>query len=194
VFRAQRYGRIVNTGSGSILGIPGTGIYAAGKGAVLAFSRVLSNELKMEARSDPGLDIKVNVFMPAALTPNMPRVPDEAFREMMERVFAPARTSPVVAVLAHASCPVSGEAIQTGGGRVSRFVLATTEGWQAPNDDATPENILDHWDEVMANRDYAEPVGSMSDLLGRRGLYPYSVAELVQWVKTGIDPAAFDRR
>jgi NAD(P)-dependent dehydrogenase (short-subunit alcohol dehydrogenase family) len=189
VFRRQRYGRIINTGSGSILGIPGTGIYAAGKGAVLAFSRVLANELGLEAKTDPSLDIKVNVFMPAALTPNMPRVPDQAFQAMMDRAFDPARTSPLVAVLAHESCPVSGEAIQTGGGRVSRFVLATTAGWQAPNDDATPENILEHWADVMANQDYAEPIGSMSDLLGRRGLYPYSVSELIQWVKTGRDPA-----
>jgi NAD(P)-dependent dehydrogenase (short-subunit alcohol dehydrogenase family) len=190
VFRRREYGRIINTGSGSVLGIPGTGIYAAGKGAVLAFSRVLANELDEETRTDPSLDIKVNVFMPAALTPNMPRVPDEDFQSMMDRAFAPARTSPLIAVLAHKSCPVSGEAIQTGGGRVSRFVLATTAGWQAPNDDATPENILEHWDEVMANQDFAEPVGSMSDLLRRRGVYPYSVAELIQWVKTGQDPAA----
>jgi NAD(P)-dependent dehydrogenase (short-subunit alcohol dehydrogenase family) len=189
VFRRQRYGRIVNTGSGSILGIPGTGIYAAGKGALLAFSRVLANELEEETRSVPGLDIKVNVFMPAAMTPNMPRVPDQTFQSMLEHAFAPARTSPLVAVLAHESCPVSGEAIQTGGGRVSRFVLATTAGWQADNDDATPEGILEHWDQVTANEEYAEPVGSMSDLLGRRGLYPYSVAELVQWAKTGADPA-----
>jgi NAD(P)-dependent dehydrogenase (short-subunit alcohol dehydrogenase family) len=190
VFRKQKYGRIVNTGSGSILGIPGTGIYAAGKGAVLAFSRVLAHELGHEAQTQPDLDIKVNVFMPAALTPNMPRVPDETFQSMMDRAFAPARTSPLVAVLAHEACPVSGEAVQTGAGRVSRFVLATTAGWQAPGDDATPEGILDHWDEVMANEAYAEPVGSMNDLLGRRGMYPYTVAELIRWAKTGRDPAA----
>ncbi len=53
VFRDQRYGRIVNTGSGSVLGIPHTGIYAAGKGAVMAFSKVLANELKAGARPAP---------------------------------------------------------------------------------------------------------------------------------------------
>jgi len=103
-FRDQKYGRIVNTGSGSILGIPGTGIYAAGKGAVLAFSRVLANELA----ADADLDIKVNVMMPVAITPNMPRVPDAAFQSMMDRLFAPAGASPLVAVLGHESCPVSG--------------------------------------------------------------------------------------
>jgi hypothetical protein len=151
---------------------------------VLAFSRVLANELA----SEPELDIKVNVFMPAAQTPVMPRVPDEEFQAMLDTSFAPARTSPLVAVLAHESCPVSGEAIQTGAGRVSRFVLATTEGWQAPDDRPTPESILEHWPEVMANRDLQEPVGSMSDLLGRRGLHPYTMADLVRWAKTGEDP------
>ena len=89
-FRQQRYGRIVNTGSGSVLGIPGTGIYAAGKGGVLAFSRVLANELTSERHHAPDLDIKVNVFMPAAQTPVMPRVPDEQFQAMLDTSFAPA--------------------------------------------------------------------------------------------------------
>ncbi len=188
VFRRQRFGRIVNTGSGSVLGIPGTGIYAAGKGGVLAFSRVLANELAAERTREPDLDIMVNVFMPAAQTPIMPRVPDEEFQAMLDTSFAASRTSPLVAVLAHESCPVSGEAIQTGGGRVSRFVLATTEGWQAPDDLPSPESILEHWPEVMANQDLQEPVGSMSDLLGRRGLHPYNMADLVAWARTGQDP------
>jgi NAD(P)-dependent dehydrogenase (short-subunit alcohol dehydrogenase family) len=189
VFRAQKYGRIVNTGSGSVLGIPGTGIYAAGKGAVLAFSKVLANDLKAEAASDPELDIKVNVYLPVAQTPNMPRVPDEQFQALLDDSFAPANTSPLVAVFAHETCPVSGEAVQTGAGRVARFVVATTEGWQAPEDRPTPESILEHWREVMANQDLREPVGSLSDLLGRRGLYPYSVADLLRWARTGQDPA-----
>jgi NAD(P)-dependent dehydrogenase (short-subunit alcohol dehydrogenase family) len=185
IFRERRYGRIVNTSSGSILGIPGTGTYAAGKGAVLAFSRVLANELKHE----PDLDIKVNALMPAAQTPVMPRVPDERFQSMMDTAFSPARVAPLVAVLAHPSCPVSGEVIQTGGGRVARMMLATTEGWQAPDDEPTPEAIIEHWPEIMASKDLREPIGSMADLLARRGEPPYSVADLVAWAKTGGPPA-----
>ena len=188
VFRQQRYGRIVNTGSGSVLGIPGTGIYAAGKGGVLAFSRVLANELASERRASPTSTSRST----CSCRPRRPRscrgCPTRQFQAMLDTSFARARTSPLVAVLAHESCPVSGEAIQTGGGRVSRFVLATTEGWQAPDDLPTPESILEHWPEVMANQDLQEPVGSMSDLLGRRGLHPYNMADLVQWARTGEDP------
>jgi hypothetical protein len=28
----------------------------------------------------------------------------------------------------------------------------------------------------------------MSDLLGRRGLYPYTMADIVEWARTGEDP------
>ena len=73
-----------------------------------------------------------------------------------------------------------------------RFVLATTEGWQAPDDMPTPESILEHWSEVMANQDLQEPVGSMSDLLGRRGLHPYNMAELVQWAQDRRGPDQAD--
>lgn len=188
VFREQRYGRIVNTGSGSVLGIPHTGIYAAGKGAVMAFSKVLANELREERERHPELDVTVNVIMPVAQTPVMPRVPDPEFQALLDHAFAPERTSPLVAVFAHESCPVSGELVQTGGGRVARFVLATTEGWQAPDDSPTPEAILEHWDDVMANRDLREPIGSMMDLFDRRGMYPYGVADIVRWARTGDDP------
>ena len=90
IFLQQKYGRIVNTGSGSILGIPWTGSYAAGKGGVLAHAKVLANELLAEMGEDPSLDIRVNV------------------------------------------------------------VMATTEGWQAPDDEPTPEDILEHWDELRS--------------------------------------------
>lgn len=70
------------------------------------------------------------------------------------------------------------------------MVLATTEGWQAPDGEVTPDMILENWADVVANRDPREPVGSMSDLLIRRGLPDYSVMELYQWTRTGKDPRA----
>jgi NAD(P)-dependent dehydrogenase (short-subunit alcohol dehydrogenase family) len=184
IFREQGYGRIVNTSSGSIFGIPGTGTYAAAKGAVLAYTKVLANEL----REDPAWDVKANAVLPTALTPIMPRVPDEAFQAMLDRAFSARRVAPLVALLAHPDCPVTGEALQAGGGRVSRVVLTTTEGWQAPDDEPTPETILANWDLVMSGRDPREPVGSLADLLARRGEPPYSTHDLVSWARTGVRP------
>jgi NAD(P)-dependent dehydrogenase (short-subunit alcohol dehydrogenase family) len=184
VFRQQGYGRVVNTSSGSIFGIPGTGTYASAKGAVLAYTKVLANELG----EDPELDVKVNAVLPTALTPIMPRVPDEAFQAMLDRAFSARRVAPLVALLAHPDCPVTGEALQVGGGRVARVILATTEGWQAPEDEATPEMILANWDSVMAGRDLREPIGSLADLLARRGEPPFSTHDLVSWARTGVRP------
>jgi hypothetical protein len=105
-------------------------------------------------------------------------------------VFIPAKIASAAALLVHEACPANGEAIQVGGGRTARILLATTEGWQAPDDDPTPEQILAHWDEVMANRAPREPAGSMSDLIYRRGFPPYSIIELLEWTRTGKPPAA----
>lgn len=184
VFREQRYGRIVTTTSGSVLGIAGTGTYAATKGAVLAYTRVLANELAGE----DGLDVKVNAVMPTALTPIMPRVPDESFQAMLDTAFSAHRVAPLVALLAHESCPANGEILQSGGGRVSRVLLATTEGWAAPDDEPTPEAIREHWAQIMRNDELQEPIGTMADLLGRRGEQPYSSGDLVRWATTGERP------
>lgn len=185
VFRQQAYGRILNVGSGSMFGLAGVGTYAAGKGGVFGFTRSLARDLALE----PELDIKANLILPAALTPKMPRVPDAVFQTVVDKAFTSANISPTVALLIHERCPAQGEAIHVGGGRQARILLATTEGWQSPDDSPTPEAILEHWQEVIANVDPRESEGSMADLLGRRGLHPYSVVDLVKWAKTGIDPA-----
>lgn len=185
LFKQQRYGRILNVGSGSMFGLANVGAYAAGKAGVFGFTRSLARELAL----DPESDIKANLILPVALTPRMPRVPDAAFQAMLDKAFSSANVSPTAALLVHEFCPAQGEAIHVGGGRQARILLATTAGWQCPDDQPSPEAILDHWSEVVANEDLREPEGSMADLLGRRGLHPYSLTDLVKWARTGVDPA-----
>jgi hypothetical protein len=139
-------------------------------------------------RAEPGLDVKVNAIMPVALTPIMPRVPDQDFQAMLDRAFSAERVAPAVALLAHRSCPSSGEVLQVGGGRIARVVLATTEGWMAPDDEPTPEEVLENWSTVVAGGDQREPVGSLADLLERRGAPAYSASDLVSWATTGSPP------
>ena len=176
LMKERGYGRIVNTSSGSVFGIPGTGDYAAGKGGVLAYTRVLANELK---KTSAGLDIKINAIMPVAQTPIMPVVPDKEFAAMMDTVFAPEKVSPLVALLGHEKCPCSGEVIVVGGGRAARVLMLTTAGYVDEN--PTPEGYLAHFDEVMAGADPREAEGSLSDLLARRGQAPVSTADLAAW-------------
>jgi NAD(P)-dependent dehydrogenase (short-subunit alcohol dehydrogenase family) len=185
VFKEQAYGRILNVCSGSMFGVAGVGTYAAGKGGVFGFTRSLARELGQSGN----YDIKANMIFPVALTPRMPRVPDAAFQSMLDQAFSSANIAPTAALLVHEHCPAQGEAIHVGGGRQARILFATTSGWQCPDDAPTPELILEHWPEIMSNIDPQEPEGSLADLLGRRGGHPYSVMDLVQWARTGVDPA-----
>jgi NAD(P)-dependent dehydrogenase (short-subunit alcohol dehydrogenase family) len=163
---ARGYGRIVNTSSGSVFGIPRTGDYAAAKGAILALTRVLANELRVR----PELDIKVNAIMPVAQTPLLPVSSDPVFAAMMDTVYAPARVAPFVALLCHELAPCSGETFTVGGGRVARVLLQTTSGHVSP--DPTPEDFLEHFDTVMAGEDPRESNGALADLLARAGERP----------------------
>jgi NAD(P)-dependent dehydrogenase (short-subunit alcohol dehydrogenase family) len=184
-FRAQKYGRILNVGSGSMFGLPGVGIYAAGKGGVFGFTRSLAKDLAADAETD----IKANLILPAAFQPGMINVPEPVLQNAIEHAFTPANIAPIAALLVHEACPAQGEAIHVGGGRHARIVLATTEGWQSPDDTPTPEGILEHWAEVTANQDLRETEGSLADLLARRDLPTYSVMELFNWTRTGKAPA-----
>jgi NAD(P)-dependent dehydrogenase (short-subunit alcohol dehydrogenase family) len=185
VFRERRYGRIVNVGSGSLFGLPGTGIYAAAKGGVFGFTRSLAAELAL----DDTCDIKANLILPAAFPPGMLSVGDPAIQRAID-AFTPSSIAPLVALLVHQSCPAQGEAIQVGGGRQARVMLTTSEGWQSPGTMPSPEAILAHWGEVMAGGDQREPAGSLSDLMQRRGLPDYSIMELVEWTRSGKEPRA----
>lgn len=176
VFRRQKYGRILNIGSGSMFGLPNVGIYAAGKGGVYGFTRSLAADLA----ADEDRDIKANLILPVAFRPGLMCVPDAALQAFIDTALTPANIAPLAALLVHPSCPAQGEAIQVGGGRHARIVLSTTEGWQAPDDAITPEGVLSHWDEVVANRDLREPSGSMSDVLARRGFPPYNTVDLAE--------------
>ena len=69
------------------------------------------------------------------------------YRHAMEKLPAEL-VSPVVAFLAHESCPVSGECIEAVGGEVRRVFLAQTPGFSDPG--LVPETVAERWNEVMA--------------------------------------------
>jgi len=171
-FQAAGYGRVVNTSSGSVFGIPRCGDYAAAKGAILALSRVLANEL----RAQPALDIKVNAIMPVAQTPLMPVASDPEIAAMMDRVFAPSKVATFVAVLCHEQVPCTGETFVVGGDRAARVLIQTTAGHAG--DDVTPEDYLAHFDAVMAGEEPRAASSAMVDLMTRSGLAPMSPTDI----------------
>ena len=127
VMRQKNFGRIINTSSAAgILGAPRMTNYGAAKTGIIGLTRVLAAEAV-------GLDIKVNAIVPVAATRMMDysmgsaAEVDNPEAEALMRPFLdrldPALVAPVVAYLAHADCPVSGEIYTVGGGQVSRFFI-----------------------------------------------------------------------
>jgi NAD(P)-dependent dehydrogenase (short-subunit alcohol dehydrogenase family) len=137
-------GRIVNTVSSAMLGVPDMVHYGSAKGAVFGLTRNL-------AVAGHRHGIKVNAIAPGAGT----RMLDEAAdalppgtAEYMKQTMPPTLVAPVAAYLAHESCSITGEVLNAAGGGVNRLVVANTTGIADPG--LTPETVAERLDEIMA--------------------------------------------
>ena len=68
----------------------------------------------------------------------------------------------MLAVLAHESCPVNGEILVSGGGRLARVFLAETRGIVAPG--LSPEGIVERWDAIVDEAGYAVPASTAASV------------------------------
>lgn len=136
------YGRIVNIGSGAFGGMAPMSVYGTTKGGVFSLTRGIALE-------GAPFGIKANAVNPGAFT-RMVASQHEAASSIYQFAkdnLSPEQTSPVVAFLAHAQCPVSGETFDAVGGQVRRVYLAATAGMHDPQ--LTPETVAERWDEIM---------------------------------------------
>ena len=154
-FLEQGYGRVVLTTSCGMLGLDNNLGYAAAKSGMIGLAR--SAKLAGEPHG-----IKVNLIAPAAITrmagsgddaptsaeSTMPPMPSEA-------------VAPMVAYLAHESCPVSGEIYTAGAGRFGRLFLASTEGYLQQDRPATIEDIAENWIAINDEAGYSVPTDLM---------------------------------
>ena len=160
----QGYGRVVFTSSNSgLLGVPGSGAYAASKAALWGLTRVLALE------GGP-LGIRTNAIAPIAFTrmSQQSRAAPESWRsgtgDAWASRLAPSLVSPTVAWLVHQDCDLNGEVLSVGGGRVARFFVGLTPGMV--DDALTPESVRNHLDQILAEEGY-EVLDSAADE-GRR--------------------------
>ena len=144
--KAQGYGRIVNISSGSMAGFAWQSAYAAAKAGVFSFTRALAAE-----GAEAG--ILANSVIPGALTRMVLAAQAETSPWIAHARdhMPPEAVAPAVALLAHESCPVTGECLESMGGRVSRLYLARTPGFEAPG--MTLETMAERWPEAMAGAD-----------------------------------------
>jgi NAD(P)-dependent dehydrogenase (short-subunit alcohol dehydrogenase family) len=153
------YGRIVNTTSDSVLGLPLASSYAAAKAAIFGLTRTLAMEGAAHG-------IRANCIAPQALT-RMSRIfgqmlsmPPEVVEEA-GALMPPAMNAPVAAFLAHDSCPLNGEILHVTPGRVSRLTIIETQG--LTKDSITAEDIAANLDTIMDTTDAEVAAGTVMD-------------------------------
>jgi NAD(P)-dependent dehydrogenase (short-subunit alcohol dehydrogenase family) len=170
VMREQGYGRVVNTCSAAgVLGAASMSNYGAAKTGLIGLTRVLAAE-------GAEFNIKVNAIAPIAATRMLDRAmagidqqrdaDAQAATEALMRPFLekldPARVAPVVAYLAHADCPVSGEIYSAGAGQVSRFFIGRTKG--IFHQDLSVEDVAEKFAEIRDETDYTVPSGVADEM------------------------------
>ena len=141
----QGYGRIVLTTSTGMLGLPGNTAYGIAKGGIIGLARSLAIAGRRHG-------IATNCIAPAAST----RMAGEGGPDM-----PPEQVAPMVAYLAHESCPVTGEIYTAGAGRFARLFIGSTPGWVATEGSPTVEDVAEHWEAINDEAGYVVPSGLM---------------------------------
>jgi NAD(P)-dependent dehydrogenase (short-subunit alcohol dehydrogenase family) len=140
----QQYGRIVMTTSSGVFGLRKNLAYATAKGGIIGLTRSLATE-------GAAHDILVNAVAPAAFT--RMAGPGTGAPE-----GSPDSVAPMVAFLAHETCPVTGEMYTAGFGRFARLFLAMTPGYASSAEAPTVEHVAEHWAEINDEAGYSVPV------------------------------------
>jgi NAD(P)-dependent dehydrogenase (short-subunit alcohol dehydrogenase family) len=116
------YGRIVLTSSiGGLYGNHGVANYAAAKAGLMG----LSNAIALEGATE---GVLCNVIVPAAVTRMAEGLDTSVYPPMGAELVAP-----VVGLLAHEACPVTGEMLIAIAGRVAKAVVAESPGVHRPS-------------------------------------------------------------
>jgi NAD(P)-dependent dehydrogenase (short-subunit alcohol dehydrogenase family) len=145
----QGYGRIVMTTSSGLFGLPDNVSYATAKAGVIGLTRSI-------ATAGAACGIKINLIAPAAWT-RMAGGPADDLESRGAPQMSPDLVAPMVAFLAHETCPVSGEMYAAGAGRFARIFIASTEGYVHDGPAPTIEDVADHWAAINDESGYSVP-------------------------------------
>ena len=144
----QGYGRLLATGSAGA-----NGYIAFANGFDLDYplcKASLFGLVRQTAAEGAPHNITCNMVMPWAYTKMVSEaIGGSELGVWMEANLRPEQVAAAALPLVHERCPVSGEAITAGGGRVGRIFFAATRG--IFDRELTPEKVLDQWDQVVGS-------------------------------------------
>jgi NAD(P)-dependent dehydrogenase (short-subunit alcohol dehydrogenase family) len=145
---------VLTTSAAGLLGAPLMSNYAAAKMGVVGLVRSLAVEGRQYG-------IKANAISPGAATRRADDPDAFRFRARAEPLdptamparewLTPERVAPMVAVLCHPSCPVTGEVFLARAGWFSRAWIVAGDGWVAGPDPFEAEDVLEHWEEIYGS-------------------------------------------
>ena len=153
--RAGGGGRIVTvTSSSGMLGAHFQANYAASKSAMIGFTRAIALEgaahgILANAVAPGALGTRMHLAMVEAGGLNAESGADLVQNEAAAELMKPERVSPLITLLTHPSCPVTGEILCSWGGYYGRFGITTNRGWSERRDVAVAEQLVDHLDAIM---------------------------------------------
>lgn len=145
---AQGYGRLVLAASTALYGLPGSTPYSAAKASYVGLVRSLAAE-------GAGQGIKVNLVSPAGATRMAHNMAASELKSWFLANVQVDLVSPLVALLCHEACPVSGELFAAGAGRIARTVIGETDGIVDPA--MTVEDVLARMPEILDQPATAHP-------------------------------------
>jgi NAD(P)-dependent dehydrogenase (short-subunit alcohol dehydrogenase family) len=144
--RDNKYGRIVNTSSGSgVYGNFGQANYGAAKMGVVGFTNVL-------AREGEKYGIFANSIVPIATS----RMTRDLFPPDIQELLVPEKIVPLVVYLSHESCKENGGLFEAAGGWYTRLRWQRAEG-SFLKGKVTPEDLRREWAKINdfnGNNDY----------------------------------------
>jgi NAD(P)-dependent dehydrogenase (short-subunit alcohol dehydrogenase family) len=148
-------GRLVAvTSSAGMLGAQAESNYAAAKSGLLGLTRSLALEgadhgIKANLLAPGALGTRMHTAMVESATFHSDADADLVRNEQAAAFLTPARVSPMVTVLTHPTCPVTGQILCAWGGYFGRFGIFANRGWADYRGGATAEDIVAHWAEVV---------------------------------------------
>lgn len=144
--KTNKYGRIINTSSGSgLYGNFGQSNYATAKLGLHGFTQTLAIEGEK-------YNIKVNSIVPVAAS----RMTEDVLSKELLDIFVPEKIVPLVVYLAHESCEETGGLFEVAGGWFTKLRWQRAQGLFL-NGAITAEQIKKDWEKVVSfegNNDY----------------------------------------